>query len=133
MESSQTFAIYDTGSGVISRIFSGDEDSAGEQCAPREAAAPCPEFALDTTHYVETATRVVKERQSANVRHEMDGLTVYFPHIPEGSLLSVEWGEFEADGDGNDSIEFDRPGVYMVSIKPPAKFLEEYIEVVVHG
>lgn len=84
----------------------------------------------DETHYIDMSQEIYfpQKRHTFDTTHSVDGLTVTFSSLPEGTTVQVKDHEMVTDGD--DSIEFDVPGVFLIKLRHP-HYMSETVEVTI--
>lgn len=121
------YVLYDPDTGEIDSLFSGTEEAAAMQ---GWAFLPNTVDAGDTTHYVDVSNTPHQIKPKGALEYLMDtaGLEVIFSGLPSGTVIDFEGVQLTAEG-VEDSLVFDRPGTYLISLFGPVEVQDDFLEV----
>lgn len=125
-----TVVVFDARTGAIRRVVECSASMAEHQAATGEASVivSSDTHVDDERHYIDLQDRSVAKRRTFEVSHAIRGLSVTLGSLPGGTLVRVLGEEMVADGD--DEIEFDVPGTYLIELSHP-HYLDDVLEVTV--
>lgn len=121
------FCFFDTRGNILSILTAPSEEYAALQGGE---FLECGEAVSDVTHYVDVASGEVAARQPLDVSHAAVGLEVQFYSLPPQLTLRVGTMTAVTEG-GEDSVEFDMPGTYVIELSGLPEYMDEILEVTV--
>lgn len=122
-----SYFLYAPESGQGIGIFSGQEEDAALQGFPYVG---CHQDVTDVTHYV--AGGAVLPKQVLSYQTDVTGLTCTITGLPPGLQVDVLGQSLTTDEDAVE-IDFDIPGTYTLTMHGGVRYLNEELEVVIHG
>lgn len=127
-------AIYNTETGVITRMVECHADNVANQCGEGESYKLAESAISDDSHYIDVGVEwhPIMKRAFQDYTVSSSGLTVTIAGLAAGTEIHVSGLMVVADDDPTE-LEFDVPGVHAVRISGLAAFVNEEIEVQING